>query len=319
MPAILSRWRPLSKPSERKLRLGVAGLGRAFTVMLPTFTGDPRVTAGGGGGHARRGAAAFCRGLLRQKLTQRSRSFAPIRPSRRFMSRRRINSTRSTPTLAAQHGKHLLDRKTDGADARRMRQPSSMRRERAGVHARRRPQPFLRCAGSAPARSDRERRFRPCAHDQRHQLHGLSLSPAPSGRARHSEGRRRGVQPGSASGRHCAADRRRPGRERARGSRRRGMQRARPKAPMRRCSRSQNGAFASLTYSGYGHFDSDEFQGWIGEMGADRRRLTPARPASFRHARRMKSHSRTPATTAAPNSARPQRRLLRTSISAPCW
>ncbi|MDB5881906.1 MAG: 4,5-dihydroxyphthalate dehydrogenase [Ramlibacter sp.] len=29
----------------------------------------------------------------------------------------------------------------------------------------------------------------------------------------------------------------------------------------------ENGAFASLTYSGYGHFDSDEWYGWIGEMG----------------------------------------------------
>ena len=28
-----------------------------------------------------------------------------------------------------------------------------------------------------------------------------------------------------------------------------------------------DGAFASLTYSGFGHFDSDEFEGWIGEMG----------------------------------------------------
>jgi phthalate 4,5-cis-dihydrodiol dehydrogenase len=27
------------------------------------------------------------------------------------------------------------------------------------------------------------------------------------------------------------------------------------------------GAFASLTYAGYGHFDSDEFMGWIGEVG----------------------------------------------------
>ncbi len=27
------------------------------------------------------------------------------------------------------------------------------------------------------------------------------------------------------------------------------------------------GAFASLTYGGHGHFDSDEFQNWIGEMG----------------------------------------------------
>ena len=29
-----------------------------------------------------------------------------------------------------------------------------------------------------------------------------------------------------------------------------------------------NGAFASATYSGYAHFDSDEFMGWVGEMGA---------------------------------------------------
>lgn len=28
-----------------------------------------------------------------------------------------------------------------------------------------------------------------------------------------------------------------------------------------------NGAFASITYSGYGHFDSDEWTGWTGEMG----------------------------------------------------
>jgi phthalate 4,5-cis-dihydrodiol dehydrogenase len=29
----------------------------------------------------------------------------------------------------------------------------------------------------------------------------------------------------------------------------------------------ESGAFASLAYSGYAHFDSDEFMGWIGEMG----------------------------------------------------
>jgi phthalate 4,5-cis-dihydrodiol dehydrogenase len=31
--------------------------------------------------------------------------------------------------------------------------------------------------------------------------------------------------------------------------------------------RFDNGVFATLVYSGYGHFDSDEFMGWIGEMG----------------------------------------------------
>ncbi|NRF88364.1 Gfo/Idh/MocA family oxidoreductase [Burkholderia gladioli] len=29
----------------------------------------------------------------------------------------------------------------------------------------------------------------------------------------------------------------------------------------------ENGAFASLSYNGYGHFDSDEWTGWTGEMG----------------------------------------------------
>ena len=29
----------------------------------------------------------------------------------------------------------------------------------------------------------------------------------------------------------------------------------------------EDGAFAQLTYSGYAHFDSDEFMGWVGELG----------------------------------------------------
>lgn len=32
----------------------------------------------------------------------------------------------------------------------------------------------------------------------------------------------------------------------------------------------EGGAFASLSYNGYGHFDSDEWCGWIGEMGIDK-------------------------------------------------
>jgi phthalate 4,5-cis-dihydrodiol dehydrogenase len=31
-----------------------------------------------------------------------------------------------------------------------------------------------------------------------------------------------------------------------------------------------NGCFASLTYSGYAHFDTDEFNGWSGELGQQR-------------------------------------------------
>ena len=32
----------------------------------------------------------------------------------------------------------------------------------------------------------------------------------------------------------------------------------------------ENGAFSSLTYSGYAHFDSDELAGWVGELGEAR-------------------------------------------------
>jgi phthalate 4,5-cis-dihydrodiol dehydrogenase len=41
-----------------------------------------------------------------------------------------------------------------------------------------------------------------------------------------------------------------------------------------------NGAFATLVYSGYAHFDSDELMGWIGEMGQKKD------PASYGMARR---------------------------------
>jgi len=41
----------------------------------------------------------------------------------------------------------------------------------------------------------------------------------------------------------------------------------------------EDGAFASLTYSGYAHFDSDELMGWVGEMGS---RKDPARYGSAR-------------------------------------
>lgn len=66
-----------------------------------------------------------------------------------------------------------------------------------------------------------------------------------------------------------------------------------------------NGAFASLTYSGYGHFDSDEFQGWIGEMGhkkepygaATRREFTDAaQEAAYKSARSYGGPAYKPAT-----------------------
>jgi len=71
-----------------------------------------------------------------------------------------------------------------------------------------------------------------------------------------------------------------------------------------------NGAFASLTYSGYAHFDSDELCGWIGELGhakdpsrhgaarsALSTRMTPAEEAALKDTR---TYGRAVATSDAP-------------------
>jgi phthalate 4,5-cis-dihydrodiol dehydrogenase len=58
-----------------------------------------------------------------------------------------------------------------------------------------------------------------------------------------------------------------------------------------------NGAFASVTYSGYGHFDSDEWCGWTGEMGQ------PKRPEDYGLARRRLARLQDPAEEARLKSA----------------
>ena len=78
----------------------------------------------------------------------------------------------------------------------------------------------------------------------------------------------------------------------------------------------ENGAFATLTYSGYAHFDSDEFTGWIGEMGQKKD------PAPYGAARQLLAQGDEPAlknssaTTAAPASGAGAQPAVTTSISA---
>jgi len=58
------------------------------------------------------------------------------------------------------------------------------------------------------------------------------------------------------------------------------------------------GAFASLAYNGYGHFDSDEFCGWTSELGA------PKDPAGYGAARRALRTIADPAAETALKNAR---------------
>jgi phthalate 4,5-cis-dihydrodiol dehydrogenase len=57
--------------------------------------------------------------------------------------------------------------------------------------------------------------------------------------------------------------------------------------------RFANGVFASLSYSGYAHFDSDEFNSWSGELGQART------PAEYGRARAALSQVNSPEAEAA--------------------
>lgn len=79
------------------------------------------------------------------------------------------------------------------------------------------------------------------------------------------------------------------------------------------------GAYAALNYNGYGHFDSDEWMGWTGEMGrpkssedygAARRRLKsiagPAEEFALKNAGTYGGSAYTPPDRQSPNAARHQ-------------
>lgn len=55
----------------------------------------------------------------------------------------------------------------------------------------------------------------------------------------------------------------------------------------------EGGAFASMLYSGYAHFDSDEWMDWVGELGM------PKDPSAYGKARKMLADVATPAEEAA--------------------
>ena len=127
----------------------------------------------------------------------------------------------------------------------------------------------------------------------------LHLPPAPAGRTRHRAGRRRDVQPGArirstscacSAADACAACARMTG----------NWDPARPtEGAYSALLTFEDGAFASCTYSGYAHFDSDEFS------GLDRRDGPAEGPRALRREPRRRCKSRrTPTQEAAMKAAR---------------
>jgi len=254
----------LSTASERKLRIGVAGLGRAFAVMLPTFKADPRVSLV---------AAADTRAEARQRFAEEFSANAYTTVEELCVDPAVEVIYVATPhqwhaghaALAAQHRKHLLIEKPMALTLQECAAIIDAARG-AGVHL---------VVGHSHSFDAPVRHLRGLIDSGRYgnarMINAINytdylyrprrpeeLDTALGGGAIFNQAAHQidivrllgGGRVASVRAATGAWDRTRP-----------------TEGAYAALLTFENGVFASLTYSGYGNFDSDEFQGWIGEMG----------------------------------------------------
>ena len=254
----------MSTASKRKLRIGVAGLGRAFAVMLPTFKADPRVSLV---------AAADTRAEARQRFAEEFSANAYTTVEELCVDPAVEVIYVATPhqwharhaALAAQHRKHLLIEKPMALTLQECAAIIDAARG-AGVHL---------VVGHSHSFDAPVRHLRGLIDSGRYgnarMINAINytdylyrprrpeeLDTALGGGAIFNQAAHQidivrllgGGRVASVRAATGAWDRTRP-----------------TEGAYAALLTFENGAFASLTYSGYGNFDSDEFQGWIGEMG----------------------------------------------------
>jgi phthalate 4,5-cis-dihydrodiol dehydrogenase len=254
----------LSNANKRKLRLGVAGLGRAFTVMLPTFAGDPRLALV---------AAADTRAEARQHFSAdfSAKSYGTVEELCADPTVEAVYV--ATPhqyhaqhaVLAAQHGKHLLVEKPmalaldECATIIEAARKSGIHLVFGHSHSFDAPVQRLRtliesgefgAVRMINAINYTDYLYRPRRPEELDTAQG---GGAVFNQAAHQVDIVRLIGGGRVASVRAATG---------------AWDRSRPtEGAYAALLMFADGAFASLTYSGYGHFDSDEFQGWIGEMG----------------------------------------------------
>lgn len=272
----------MSKPSERKLRVGVAGLGRAFTVMLPTFTGDPRVKLV---------AAADTRAEARQRFAADfgAKSYATVEE---LCADPEVEAVYvATPhqyhaphaVLGAQHGKHLLiekpialtlDECTTIVDAaRHARVQLVVGHSHSFNAAVARLRGLIESGDFGAVRMINAIDYTDYLYRPRRpeELDTAQGGGAVFNQAAHQVDIVRLVGGGRVASVRAATGAWDPSRP--------------TEGAYAALLTFADGAFASLTYSGYGHFDSDEWQGWIGEMGQKKTPYAGSSSPRFAHAR----------------------------------
>ena len=254
----------VSPGDTRRLRLGAAGLGRAFMLMLPTFTADPRV---------RLSAVADPRPEARAQFERElgGRAHASVEalcadPDVDAIYIATPHGLHAEHVLAAaREGKHVLVEKPMAltlAECEAMIEAAS----RAGValvvgHSHGFDAPILRTRAIVE-RGDYGRVRMIAALNYTDFLYRPrrpeELDTAQGGGAVFSQAVHQVDVVRLLAGGHARTVRAHVG----------AWDRARPtEGAYSALLTFDDGAFASLTYSGYGHFDSDELMGWIGELG----------------------------------------------------
>jgi len=260
----LSRGPPLADSPQRELRIGVAGLGRAFSVMLPTFVADSRVAlvaAADPRAEARRRFAADFAAKTYEDVEDLCADPAVevvyVATPHQFHAAHAL--------LAAGNGKHLLIEKPlaltlEDCDA------IIAAAARAGVrlvvgHSHSFDAPILRLRalikGGAfgPVRMITALNYTDYLYRPRRpeELDAARGGGAVFNQAAHQVDIVRLIGGGRvASVRAVTA----------------AWDEARPtEGAYAALLTFADGAFASMVYNGYGRFDSDEFSNWIGEMG----------------------------------------------------
>jgi len=253
--------------SERPLRLGVAGLGRGFMLMLPTLAQHPRV---------RLVAAADPREAARARFLADfgGRSYDSVAELCRDPDLDAVYV--ATPhqfhlahvTEAARAGRHVLVEKPmalDLADCRAMIEAAG----RAGVclivgHSHSFDRPYLRArelidgGGLGAVRMISALNYTDFLYRPRRPE---ELDTAQGGGVVWSQGAHQVDVVRLLGGGRVRSVRAATGQ----------WDPARPtQGAYSAFLTFEDGAFATLTYSGYAHFDTDEFCGWVGELGQDR-------------------------------------------------
>ncbi|TMJ02237.1 MAG: Gfo/Idh/MocA family oxidoreductase [Alphaproteobacteria bacterium] len=252
----------------RTLRIGVAGLGRAFTVMLPTFVRDSRVVLVAAADPRAEARTRFAKDFSAQIYATVEELCADPAVEIVYVATPHQHHARHA-ALAAQHGKHLLVEKPMALtlnDCAAMIEAAKLADVQLIVgHSHSFDAPILRTR-ELIARGDygavrmmaafnyTDFLYRPRRPEELDTAQG---GGAVFNQAAHQVDIVRLLGGGLVKTVRAATG---------------AWDAARPtEGAYAALLTFENGAFASLTYGGYGHFDSDEFAGWIGEMGQAKR------------------------------------------------